>query len=197
MSRIQQIAAYRTTGPAAGMLAGDRSRPAGRTMPGSSATRGTAHQAHRAGLFAGIWLVTMSPEPGPPPGAAPVTATVTRRVRPGHGAACEEALAGIGGAAGAFPGYLGEEAFRPAGGGSRIVYRFDSPARAAGWTPASAVWLARAKPHVADPMRTQVLTGLEGWITLPRSPARPAATRPSFLPTNWAGAAWHQTTTCG
>ena len=55
VSRTQQIAAYRTTGPAVGtrdMLAGDRSGTAGGTMPESSATRGTAYQAHCAGPFA-------------------------------------------------------------------------------------------------------------------------------------------------
>jgi hypothetical protein len=88
-----------------------------------------------------------------------------------------EALAGIGGAARALPGYLGEEVFRPAGGSGgeyRIVYRFDSPAHLRGWLDSRerAAWLARAGPHVASPMRTQVLTGLEGWFTLPRSPAR-------------------------
>src|SRR5215475_8300754 len=46
--------------------------------------------------------------------AGPVTATVTRRVKQGHEAAYEEFLAGINGAAKAFPGYLGEEVFRPA-----------------------------------------------------------------------------------
>src|SRR5262249_34123499 len=55
VSRTQQIAAYRTTGPTVGamdMLAGDRSGTAGGTMPESSATCGTAYQAHRAGPFA-------------------------------------------------------------------------------------------------------------------------------------------------
>jgi|SRR5262250_930281 hypothetical protein len=54
--------------------------------------------------------MTVSLEPERPAGAAgPVTATVTRRVKPGHEAAYEEFLAGISGAAKAFPGYLGEE----------------------------------------------------------------------------------------
>src|SRR5262249_62126626 len=79
----------------------------------------------------------MSPELEPPAdGAGPVTATVTRRVKPGHEAAYEEFLAGINGAARAFPGYLGEEGFRPAsgaGGGDRMVYRFDSPAHLRAW----------------------------------------------------------------
>src|SRR5215471_17106644 len=110
--------------------------------------------------------------------AGPVTATVTRRVKPGHEAAYEEFLAGIGGAARAFPGYLGEEVFRPAGGAGgeyRIVYRFDSPARLRDWLDSGerAAWLDRAEPHVAGPMRTQYLTGLESWFTLPTRPGAP------------------------
>src|SRR5262249_57302812 len=112
----------------------------------------------------------MSPELEPPAdGAGPVTATVTRRIKPGHEAAYEEFLAGINGAAKAFPGYLGEEVFRPAsgeGGDYRIVYRFDSPAHLRDWLGSTerAAWLARAEPHVASPMRTQYLTGLESWF---------------------------------
>ena len=121
----------------------------------------------------------MSSEPERPAGTAgPVTATVTRRVKPGHEVAYEEFLAGISGAAKAFPGYLGEEVFRPAGGKGgefRIVYRFDSPAHLRGWLDSRerAAWLARAEPHVAGPMRAQYLTGLEGWFTLPAQTGAP------------------------
>jgi uncharacterized protein len=87
-------------------------------------------------------------------------------------------LAGISGAARAFPGYLGVEVFRPAGGQGgeyRIVYRFDSVAHLRTWLDSEerAAWLARAEPHVAGPMRTQVLTGLEGWFTLLTQPGAP------------------------
>jgi len=122
----------------------------------------------------------MSSEPELPAGAVgPVTATVTRRVKPGHEDAYEQFLAGISGAAKAFPGYLGEEVFRPAGGMGgeyQIVYRFDSPAHLRGWldSPERAAWLARAEPHVAGPMRAQFLTGLEGWFTLPAQPGAAA-----------------------
>jgi uncharacterized protein len=102
----------------------------------------------------------------------PVTTTVTRRVQPGHEAAYEAFLAGISAAARTFPGYLGIEIFRPTPGASdeyRTVYRFDSSAHLHAWldSPQRAAWLARAEPHVAGPMRTQVLTGLESWFTLP------------------------------
>jgi antibiotic biosynthesis monooxygenase (ABM) superfamily enzyme len=121
----------------------------------------------------------MSWEPEPPADAeGPVTATVTRRIRPGHEAAYEQFLAGISEAAKAFPGYLGEEIFRPTSGQSgeyRIVYRFDSPAHLRGWLDSDerAAWLERAEPHVAGPMRTQYLTGLESWFTLPTQAGAP------------------------
>jgi uncharacterized protein len=110
----------------------------------------------------------------------PITATVARRIKPGHEAAFEEFLAGIGGAARAFPGYLGSVVFRPAsgeGGAYRIVYRFDSPAHLRGWLDSGehAAWMERAAPHVAGPMRTgtEFLTGLESWFTLPTQPGAP------------------------
>jgi antibiotic biosynthesis monooxygenase (ABM) superfamily enzyme len=114
----------------------------------------------------------------PAAAAGPVTATVTRRVKPGHEAPHEEFWAGISGAAKAFPGYLGEEVFRPAGGGGgeyRILYRFDSPDHLRGWLDSRerAAWLARAEPLVVGPMRAQYLTGLEGWFILPAQPGAP------------------------
>jgi uncharacterized protein len=124
------------------------------------------------------WVVSMAAEL--PVGAeGPVTTTVTRRIKPGHEAAYEAFLAGISGAARAFPGYLGVEVFRPTPGGHggeyRIVYRFDSLAHLETWvdSPEHAAWLERAEPHVAGPMRTQVLTGLESWFTLPTQPGTP------------------------
>jgi len=139
-------------------------------------TRPTPAQASLARAPAGK---PVSSEPELPRGAAgAVTATVTRQVKPGHEAAYEEFLAGISGAAKAFPGYLGEEVFRPAdgaGGEYRIVYRFDSSAHLRGWLDSGerAAWLNRAEPHVVGPMRTQFLTGLEGWFTLPAQPGAP------------------------
>jgi antibiotic biosynthesis monooxygenase (ABM) superfamily enzyme len=138
-------------------------------------------------------VVSVEPElPADPQG--PVTTTVTRRVKPGHEAAYERFLAGISGAARAFPGYLGVEVFRPAAGGSgeyrgeyRIVYRFDSLAHLHAWldSPEHAAWLARAEPHVAGPMRTQVLTGLETWFTLPTQPGVPPPPRYKMAIVTW------------
>jgi uncharacterized protein len=134
----------------------------------------------------------MSLEPELPAGAdGPVTTTVTRRIKPGHEAALEAFLAGISGAARAFPGYLGIEVFRPAsdhGGEYQTVYRFDSLAHLHGWldSPERAEWLQRAEPHVAGPMRTQVLTGLESWFTLPTRPGVPPPPRYKMAVVTWA-----------
>jgi uncharacterized protein len=121
----------------------------------------------------------MSVDPELPADAqGPVTTAVTRRVKPGHEAAYEAFLAGISGAARAFPGYLGVEVFRPTPGATgdyRTVYCFDSPAHLHAWLDSAehAAWLARAEPHVAGPMRTQVLVGPESWFTLPGQPGAP------------------------
>jgi uncharacterized protein len=115
---------------------------------------------------------------GPPQEEGPVTTTVTRSVRPGHETAYEEFLEGIVGAAGRFPGYLGVEVFRPGAGGGeyRTVYRFDSSENLRRWLDSDerATWLERAEPHAIGPMRTQFLTGLESWFTLPGRPGTPS-----------------------
>jgi uncharacterized protein len=108
----------------------------------------------------------------------PVTTTVTRRVKPGHEEAYEDFLIGINHAASRFPGHLGVEVFRPTDarhGEYRVVYRFDSPSHLLNWLDSGerAAWLRRADPHVAGPTRTEYVTGLESWFTLPEQSGRP------------------------
>lgn len=108
----------------------------------------------------------------------PVTTTVTRRVKPGHEDFYEQFLEGIITAATRFPGHLGVEVFRPESASSgeyRIVYRFDTAEHLQAWLDSDerAAWLERAEPHVIGPMRTQFLTGLETWFTVPGRPATP------------------------
>jgi antibiotic biosynthesis monooxygenase (ABM) superfamily enzyme len=114
---------------------------------------------------------------GTPPNGSdgPVTTTVTRRVKPGHEPFYEQFLEGIIAAASRFPGHLGVEVFRPqsaSNGDYRVVYRFDTGQHLRAWLDSDerAAWLERAEPHVTGPMRTQVLTGLETWFTLPGQP---------------------------
>jgi uncharacterized protein len=115
----------------------------------------------------------------PPEGSdGPVTTTVTRRVKPGHEPFYERFLEGIIAEASRFPGHLGVEVFRPesaSAGEYRIVYRFDTGEHLRAWLDSDerAAWLERAGPHVIGPMRTQLLTGLETWFTVPGRPSTP------------------------
>jgi uncharacterized protein len=114
----------------------------------------------------------------PEGGDGPVITTVTRRVKPGHELLYERFLEGINAAASRYPGHLGVEVFRPqsaAAGEYRVVYRFDTGEHLRAWLDSDerAAWLERAEPHVIGPMRTQFLTGLETWFTLPGRPAAP------------------------
>jgi hypothetical protein len=97
---------------------------------------------------------------------------------PGHEPFYEQFLTGINAAASRFPGHLGVEVFRPesaSAGEYRVVFRFDTGEHLRAWLDSDerAVWLERAEPHVIGPMRTQVLTGLETWFTLPGRPGAP------------------------
>jgi antibiotic biosynthesis monooxygenase (ABM) superfamily enzyme len=121
----------------------------------------------------------------------PVTTTVTRRIKPGHETAYEAFLEGIIAAASRFPGHLGVEVFRPAtaaAGEYRIVYRFDTAGHLRRWLDSDehADWLQRAEPHVAGPMRTEFLTGLESWFTLPEQPGLPAPPPYKMAILTWA-----------
>jgi antibiotic biosynthesis monooxygenase (ABM) superfamily enzyme len=115
----------------------------------------------------------------PPDGPeGPVTTTVLRKVKPGHEAFYDQFLEGIIAAARRFPGHLDVEVFRPeraSGGEYRVVYRFDTGEHLRAWLDSDehAAWLERAEPHVIGPMRTQFLTGLETWFTVPGRPGTP------------------------
>jgi antibiotic biosynthesis monooxygenase (ABM) superfamily enzyme len=108
----------------------------------------------------------------------PITTTVTRRVKPGHEPFYDQFLEGIIAAARRFPGHLGVEVFRPesaSAGEYRVVYRFATAQHLRAWLDSDehATWLERAEPHVIGPMRTQFVTGLETWFTLPGRPTTP------------------------
>jgi len=96
-------------------------------------------------------------------------------VKPGHEPFYEQFLEGIIAAASRFPGHMSVEVFRPepaSGGEYRVVYRFDTAEHLRVWFDSDerATWLERAEPHVIGPMRTQFLTALETWFTLPGRP---------------------------
>jgi antibiotic biosynthesis monooxygenase (ABM) superfamily enzyme len=67
------------------------------------------------------------------------------------------------------------EVLRPApgsGGEYRVIYRFDTGEHLRAWLDSNerADWLERVEPHVIGPMRTQFVTGLETWFTIPNRP---------------------------
>ena len=134
----------------------------------------------------------MHPDSAPPDDSdGPVTTTVTRRIKPGHETAYEAFLEGIIAAASRFPGHLGVEVFRPAtatAGEYRIVYRFDTAGHLRRWLDSDehAAWLQRAEPHVAGPMRTEFLTGLESWFTMPEQAGLPAPPPYKMAILTWA-----------
>lgn len=103
----------------------------------------------------------------------PVTVSVTGRVKPGRRAEYEEVLTGMIAAASRFPGHLGVNTFRPVDPETpeyRIVFKFNHESNLRRWMDSEERrrWLKRADELAEGPPRTQVVTGLETWFTLPR-----------------------------
>lgn len=102
-----------------------------------------------------------------------VTAVVTRRVKPGHEAAYEAALARLQADGAAFDGYLGATTQRPAAGAPEPVYtsviRFASVAqwRAFERSERRAAFSAEVAPHVQADAAWAEHTGLEFWFSPP------------------------------
>jgi antibiotic biosynthesis monooxygenase (ABM) superfamily enzyme len=111
-----------------------------------------------------------------------VTVVTSRHVKPGHEAAFEQWLVGIGEAAAHYPGWIGRRVTRP-GDHERpewvVVFKFDSYAHLQAWTESAErrTWLERVRPHVIDEFKETVLTGLERWFTLPSVPGVPPPPR--------------------
>jgi uncharacterized protein len=107
-----------------------------------------------------------------------VTIVVTRTVKPGMDAACEEWVHGVSEIATRFPGHLGITIFRPALGSRdyTCVFRFASEEQLGAWekSPEREEWVRRADTFTE---RAQVVrhTGLETWFAAPGAPlAMPA-----------------------
>jgi len=102
-----------------------------------------------------------------------VTAVVTRRVKPGHEAAYEAALARLQADGAGFDGYLGATTQRPAPGAAEPVYtsviRFAGVAqwRAFERSERRAAFAAEVAPHVQADAVWDEHTGLEFWFSPP------------------------------
>lgn len=111
-----------------------------------------------------------------------VTVVTSRRVKPGCEAQYETWLDGIGKAAAGFPGFLVRRVTRPPENDRPeyvVVFKFDSYQHLRGWTesPERKKWLDEARPLVLDDYKETILTGLEGWFTLPSQPNLPPPPR--------------------
>lgn len=127
----------------------------------------------------------MSEKANPP---EPVTVAFTRAIRPGKVAEFEACVAGIAGAAGECPGYLGTNIIRPCGGARpeyTVVIRFETPPRLKAWEEAEvrAEWVARLDALPLGQMRQARSEGLEYWFT-PSGQAAPPRWKMALL--TWA-----------
>lgn len=127
----------------------------------------------------------MSEKANPP---EPVTVAFTRAIRPGKVAEFEACVAGIAGAAGDFPGYLGTNIIRPYGGARpeyTVVIRFETPGHLKVWedSVARAEWVARLDALTLGRMRQARSEGLEYWFT-PSGQAAPPRWKMALL--TWA-----------
>lgn len=114
------------------------------------------------------------------PGA--VTVVVTRRVKPGHEAAYERALAALQADHAALPGYLGAVTQRPAPGAPvdyTSVFRFDSVAHLRDFERSARriAFLDEVLPHVEPDPAWRELTGLEFWFGPPAGAVVPQPVR--------------------
>ncbi|MCW5633400.1 MAG: antibiotic biosynthesis monooxygenase [Rubrivivax sp.] len=118
----------------------------------------------------------------PEPGDLPVTVVVTRRVKPGHEAAYERALAALQSDAAGLPGYLGATTQRPAPGAPAeytSVFRFANVAHLRVFEASArrASFLEEVRPHVEPDPAWRELTGLEFWFGPPAGAVVPQPVR--------------------
>lgn len=131
--------------------------------------------------------------PGKPSGA--VTVLVTRRVRPGHELAFEQASNDMTAAASTFPGYLGGQLVRPDVQGSgedsalyHVVFAFDTAEHLQGWqqSPTRSLGLAAIAPHIEGQTLRQV-SGLGHWFAEPLGPKQTPPPRWKVAAVTWLG----------
>jgi hypothetical protein len=127
--------------------------------------------------------------------AGAVTVLITRRVKAGHEAAFEQAMADMTAAASGFPGYLGGQLVRPDDEGSgdeanlyHVVFAFDSPEHQQGWqqSPTRSLGLAAIAPHIEAQSQRQV-SGLGHWFAAPVGPKQAPPPRWKVAVVTWLG----------
>jgi antibiotic biosynthesis monooxygenase (ABM) superfamily enzyme len=112
-----------------------------------------------------------------------VTVVIRRRVRPGHEAAYETALANLQADGARFEGYLGATTQRPAAPAAEPVYtsviRFASVEQLRDFERSArrAAFIAEVAPHVQADAAWQEVSGLEFWFSPPPGTVVPQPVR--------------------
>lgn len=112
-------------------------------------------------------------------GFSPVTVVISRRVKSGCEDAFEQLSAKMTEAAAPFPGYMGTNLFRPTGPADpeyRIIFKFQSQMDLANWQQSTerAQWLKGIECLLEAPSKTEVMSGLVTWFSLPgQNPVQP------------------------
>jgi hypothetical protein len=128
--------------------------------------------------------------------ASAVTVLVSRRVKPGHEAAFEQASEAMTAAARPFPGYLGGQLVRPDPEGDdeesniyHTVFAFDTPEHLQTWqtSPERTARLAAIAPHTLGSTKLREVSGLGHWFTPPAGIALQPPPRWKVAVVTWLG----------
>jgi len=131
-----------------------------------------------------------------PQAASAVTVLVSRRVKPGHEGAFEQASAAMTAAARPFPGYLGGQMVRPDPEGDEeeinlyhTVFAFDTPEHLQAWqtSPERAQHLKAIAPHTLGSTKLREVSGLGHWFTPPTGAAHQPPPRWKVAVVTWLG----------
>jgi len=131
-----------------------------------------------------------------PQAASAVTVLVSRRVKPGHKAAFEQASATMTAAARPFPGYLGGQLVRPDPEGDdeesnlyHTVFAFDTAEHLQAWqtSPERAQQLAAIAPHTLGSTKLREVSGLGHWFTPAGGTAHKPPPRWKVAVVTWLG----------
>lgn len=122
----------------------------------------------------------------------PVTVSVTRRAKPGREEEFERFLSGVIRAASRQPGHLGANVLRPSEPGDRtyrLIFKFDRESNLRRWEESEErqAWLARADELGEGVPERRVVTGLEGWFSLPRQRVVAPPPRRKMVLVAWLG----------
>lgn len=131
-----------------------------------------------------------------PNGASAVTVLVSRRVKPAHEAAFEQASEAMTAAARLFPGYLGGQLVRPDAQAEdeesnlyHTVFAFDTPEHMQAWQTSSVRTerLQAIAPHTLGSTRLREFSGLGHWFTTPASAVHQPPPRWKVAVVTWLG----------